>query len=79
MKTNKPTKFYLNRAKQTADDADKLLQAVKRCLNESELFPIYLIDLQTLVNNLILLNAMHNAVHNEFYSSLKRPKKKNRK
>jgi len=79
MKTNKPTKFYINRAKQTAEDADKLLQAVKRCLNESELFPIYLPDLQTLVDNLMYLNVMHNAVHNEFYSSLKRKKKKGRK
>jgi len=42
--------FYVNRAQVVAEEADKLLQAVKRCLNESKGFPIYLSDLQVLVD-----------------------------
>lgn len=68
--------FYVNRAQVIAEEADKLLQSVKRCLNESEMFPIYLSDLQILVDNLMYLNVMNNAVQNEKFSY---PKKKTRR
>jgi hypothetical protein len=78
-KAKEPTKFYINRAKFIANEAEKMLQAVKRCLNESEGFPIYLDDLQIMVDNLVYLSVAHNAVLNEHYSNINKPKRSRRK
>lgn len=67
MSKNESTKYYLNQAKVVANKADDLLQSVKNCLTESEMFPIYLKDLQEMVNTLMYLNAAHNAVQEEHF------------
>jgi hypothetical protein len=69
--------FYINRAIHIAEEAEKTLAAVKRCLTESKLFPIYLADLQIQVDNLMYLNVANNAVMNEkAYSVKKKPRRK---
>lgn len=81
MKTKKPNKEYVKRAQRLLPEIQKTFDAVSRCLNESELFPIYLVDLQDMVDSLMYLNVAHNVVlnaeHNERLSKLE--KKKTRK
>ena len=69
--------YYINRAIILAEEAEKTHKAVKNCLTESKLFPIYLADLQTQVDNLMYLNVANNAVLNEkLYFSKKKTLRK---
>jgi hypothetical protein len=71
--------FYINRAIYTAEEAEKLLAAVKRCLVEARWFPIYLDDLKILVENLTYINVMHNAVMNDRAAASKKKPRRKRK
>lgn len=61
----KPHKGYVYRAQSIIPEIEKLTAAVKDCLEKSEGFPIYLDDLQDLVNNLVYLRVAHDAVNEE--------------
>jgi hypothetical protein len=53
---------YVKDAITVTKEAEKLLKAVQNCLEKSDAFPIYLSDLQDMIDNLMYLNVAHNAV-----------------
>lgn len=57
-------KNYIKDAILVTKEAEKLLKAVQNCLENSNGFPIYLSDLQEMIDNLMYLNIAHNAVNN---------------
>lgn len=70
------TNNFLEQSKTIINEIEKLLPPIKNCIDKGG-FPIYLSDLQILVDNLMYLNVANNAVNNErFYSNQKRLNKK---
>ena len=62
---------YIRRARIISEEADILLQSVKRSLYCDELpqFPLYLYDLKELIDNLCYLNVANNAVNNHIHNT----------
>jgi hypothetical protein len=79
MKSKKQNKYYVKRAQGLIPEIQKLLNSVSECLNKSEMFPIYLKDLQEMVDNLTYLDVAQNAVINMEYEEFLNKSNKNKK